>query len=190
MALTKAEKAVAVAKDVLAQLRKPNCGGMKVANDGSYFATDFYLTDEDYKKDLQDILPKVLEEGCTVCARGAALISKARLFDKVPVIKITGDTWWNSGGIYVDQDDTAELLKGVFSKKTLHAIECAFEQDPCMDHSLPCEYGAALFGRRYDDPVKRLAAIMRNIVKNNGEFVVKKVTEEEYNAKLGRYSKV
>jgi len=32
---------------------------------------------------------------------------------------------------------------------------------------------AETFGRKYDDSKKRLAAIMRNIIRNNGEFIPK-----------------
>src|ERR1043165_3171280 len=78
------EKAVAVAKDVIKRLKYLNietrhymCGQIP---------SKLKISEKD---DLKKHVAKV-EKYCKVCALGACIISKARLFDEVPMISLVG----------------------------------------------------------------------------------------------------
>lgn len=180
---TKREMAVEVAKDVLSLLRKRS-NTIKVMDRFAYFDTDYILPPEGVEGDLRDFLPDIMKSRCTVCARGAALVSKARLYDKVPLSKMTYSYTSLLGEkvarLSVHQKTTTELLKGVFSESTLDLMEAAFEVLYHRANKLNSKvYGAVCFGAKYKDPKRRLAAIMTNIIDNGGEFVVEPATEAD-----------
>ncbi len=164
------EKVVAVAKDVLKQIPKLNV------------TTGIYLTlapnvlqEEDEGKELQPLLPKLLNKKtkpCKVCALGACFISHVGLFDKfkLPMYSSTEIT----------SEDFRPELRKYFGPRQLALIESAFE---CQECDIELGYGsydgkkykalkaAANWGDKYKDDTKRLRAIMRNIIKNAGEFI-------------------
>src|SRR5579862_3956479 len=116
-------KAVLVAKDVLKRLRYLNV------------STNIYLKgvlekalpkNEDLKEHVAEVQKK-----CQVCALGACLLSKARLYDKVPLSSIGSlegeDGYWK---IYAGCDSSTRiftLLKDVFDLNSLSLMETAFE---------------------------------------------------------------
>lgn len=63
-----------------------------------------------------------------------------------------------------------DQLKDFFNKDQLAAIEAAFEINRPLAHYSKIGYEALAFGIRYPDDDKRLAAIFRNIVRNDGTF--------------------
>lgn len=173
--MTKSEMAVAIAKDVIEQLRGP----LKAASHYCYLTTTYSPTNPDC--DLRDILPEMLKEGCTVCALGAALISKAKLFDAVPLRSLILNHLQGAQCVYemhVTRILAIKMLESVFSDNTLNDIESAFEKFPNVQGRNT--YGAACFGCKYADDTERLVAIMENVIANNGEFVVPEVSVEEY----------
>ena len=187
--LSKSEKAVAVASDVIAQLRKRNSKLIPVLDNG-YVSSSFLINLDDprvkktrnnnyenevFHVELQDILPDMMKEECRVCGLGAAIISKARLLDKV---QIEGYGFEINPGYELHRDKISEGLKDVFTEDTIDKIECAFEVDPYMADTE--EYAAALFGAKHKEPKKRLIAIMQNIVDNGGKFLVAKATEADW----------
>lgn len=161
--------AVLVAQDVLKQLHRKSVP-LKV-NKGCYFRIL-----ADYRNyalpqgELQNYVD-VVQERCEVCARGAMVLSKARLLNDVLVDRV----------IRMDQDATANLLKDVWDEKQLDLMEAAFEvcSNYYEEHSKGLAYGAVCFGAKFPDARKRLAAIMKNVVENAGVFVVEKATEDE-----------
>lgn len=164
--MTKREMAVAVANDVLAQLRKRTKG--YVVTTGYYIRTGSPLPSTG---DLRDHLDTIQKGGCQVCALGAALLSKARLYDKVPM------NFTNGGyASYCSGDACYRSLSDVFSRKQMVLIESAFERmnmdpDSRRDDYTPVAIQNAIdFGTQYSDDKVRLRAIMKNIVENDGVF--------------------
>lgn len=156
-------KAVLVAKDVLEQL------DALTFEAGRYFYVDDVTLIENITDDLQDCVDEV-QKHCKVCARGALVLSKARLFNEVPLM----DYVKSNDTIRLFQYDTTDLLKDVWDEEQLDLIEAAFEGDPTLlasdvDRDLIDE--AVVFGGNYDTRKDRLAAIMENIIENNGVFV-------------------
>jgi hypothetical protein len=169
--LTKAQRAVAIAKDVLSQLRKRQNG--YVACSGVYIHREaLEAMNPDEAKDLRDNL-KAMQKGdsCKVCALGSAILSKARLFDKVPCQDIL------AGEDEIDVEAIREHLHDAFSEAQLDLIESAFEganmssgETPRVNASPNAIEAAIEFSQKHDDDKARLRAIMTNIVKNEGVF--------------------
>lgn len=153
------KKAVAVAEDVLVQLRKRK--NTIIPHQGTYLETDAEFTDEQLDgHDLQEYVDKVQKADCKVCAVGAAVMSKARLFDNVPA------------DVVVVADDIHGHLFDVFDENTVALMECAFEQSDSFSTGQSEKHleAAIEFGERYEDDKERLRAIMKNIIENNGKF--------------------
>ena len=183
-AMTGREKAVAIAKDVLEHVQTYHWSR------GTYLSGSWYggthLTG-----DLQDHVEEV-EKSCTMCLLGACLVSKARLFDAVPLAKLYRSYY---DGAYVDhrsinpeREAIEPLLQDIFPSLELSKIESAFERrvmnDGCDDTTANWDLlrGAALFGRRLNDDADRVTAVMENIIANDGIFVVDPVTRDAYDA--------
>lgn len=188
-ALPNNEKAVLVAKDVLVQIKAkiyiPYTGTYIHPNDGFKFEGSI-------KKNFEKI-PE-----CKVCALGSMLMSSTHLGNILTTSDIGNspdvDDLRNS-------DKVSELFSSIFTDKQLLLIETAFEgysefmdwsysktdikriykkdfryeelsdrystETLTFDESLACE----MFHRKYNDDDKRLNAICRNIIKNNGIFI-------------------
>lgn len=178
--MNKSQKAVAVAEDVLKQLRRRK-NRLRVGGSG-YLSTTYRPTSLD--GDLREHLDKVESNSCGVCALGAALLSKARLFDSVPMTEVFYKTGSDNYIPDLSQSCVRENLDDVFDKTTLKTVEAAFERNYNLifeDHECPSPkiYGAVVFGMKFSDPRKRLQAIMENIVANNGRFVVDSATKTQ-----------
>lgn len=166
-------KAVAVAKDVLKQLRLRKLN----MHHGSYM-TKFSalpvrnLTAILQKRpdaDLQEVVD-CLAPKCSVCAKGALILSKARLLDNVPLKLVCKIDY--TGKVNLGCGDPSENLLDCFSQKQLDLIETAFEKsDEFEGVNSESAVGHALsFGEQYDDPAKLMRAIMKNVIENNGVF--------------------
>lgn len=161
-------KAVQVARDVLAHL------GVYRVQTGRYLMGRVQGI-VDRNADLSSHLAEV-EEVCSVCALGALLLSKARLYDNVPVLSLTTDYPRSPDRDYleVSGSQVRKLLADVFRQHQLHMIESAFEQ--CSNLQARDYEGISdirdsiAFGQRYHTARERLQAIMENIVENEGEF--------------------
>jgi hypothetical protein len=155
-AATPAERRVAIARDVLAQLETHKLSNVDC---GSYIGGDVLsLLGLDAFFDLRDHADAVAAN-CKICARGALMISKARLADAVRVYSF-------NGRIDVGSNQTDAALEDAFTESQLDGIEAAFEQWHDDQNPRPAE-----FGDRFDDHAERLAAIMANIVANGGTFI-------------------
>lgn len=176
--LSKRQMAVAVAEDVLKRLRRRK--NPIVACPGWYVSAPYQPLS--IGSDLQDHVDAMVDTGrCRVCALGAALLSKAKLFDKVPSNSIFTQTY---GGptVWTNQHDVRENLKDVFSLSVLKRMEAAFEVSYRVvggDSVSGDVYGAVVFGSQFQDPKKRMRAIMENVVANGGEFVVNRATKTQ-----------
>lgn len=188
--MTKRELAVAVAKDVLQQLRQKK---LRVKA-GAYINSDSTILQISADAKAKENI-KAVKETCTVCALGAAALCYVERFNKANLADLgamehTVEEWDDLKLVLFEaqQEQLWNVLKRVFSKKQMLLIEDAFEavrdntedkdnEDIGHEH-LPrtklekCKESdaAVAFGLRYKKDADRLRAIFQNIVKNKGEF--------------------
>ncbi len=181
--LSKAEKRVAVAEDVIAQIRLERY----IPESGTYVEID--KTDKVWEKNrkleeagkpLIDVdeqpVDVMLAQGmvqCTVCAKGAMFMSHIR--------KDSNTCTVDSAKEGDDEQEIENRLTDLFSEEQLDLIESAFESNADhYDHEGHDDFfdkdgvgiaeKAADFGSKYSDDQKRLISIMKNIIKNKGTF--------------------
>ena len=169
--LSKSQKRVAIARDVLEQIKQEKY----VANTGSYISYmtfnggEYINKYEDIKKNFKKI------NNCRVCAMGACLLSATKFANKLSF----GDIGDSIDGLH--NDKVKELFASIFSPLQLLMIETAFEKK----HE-GTRVGVRLFDMdkfNYDGelrkcvafcdsyhPQDRMIAIMKNIIKNKGTF--------------------
>ena len=158
------DKRIAVAKDVIARIDVQAItfgagdyvmGRLPEAIDGS----------DDVQKHVDTI-----EKHCTVCMLGGLLLSKARLFDGVPISHIQDGTFL----ISAERGMTAESLSDVFDDVTLDLLESAFERNEMGNEADDDDQSAAVqFGMTFgDDDRARARAIAQILIDNDGEFIV------------------
>lgn len=168
---TKAERRVAIAKDVLAQLRLERY----VATEGVYVdhrVAELASTAPD--KPLEKLLPQV--KSCEVCALGACFLSAVRKYNDVKAGEIDDpETFMRYDGSMMTEhmfNDTTMRTKLArhFTDAQTGLIESAFERMPMGSLTDEGAADAIDFGHCYDTDHDRLVAIMKNIVKNDGTF--------------------
>ncbi len=152
--MTKAEKRVAIAKDVIANLKTRQLKPLS----GTYFSI---AAGDEF--DLQTALAKGAE--CTVCALGG-LFACAVPYKNGDM----GAVDIHNGMVIIN------YLRGIFEKKQLDLIETAFEKKlmgdpyPFATREAEQNHPAVRFGKKYPGHKARMAAIMQNIIKNEGTF--------------------
>lgn len=180
--MTKAEKRVAVAKDVLAQIKAKKLK----AKSGVYVRAKLSFVPKG-GEDVQTLLKQGQITSCSACALGSAFLSYARLYDNVKVERYgefrperdtfsyndaTGE-YGLAASILADRPNVT--LGPLFGRPQMELIEQAFEaknSDWFPDGEAPEKalLAAEAFGKRYSRNEDRLVAIMRNIVRNKGTF--------------------
>lgn len=185
-ALPMNERAVLVAKDVIAQVKsgryKPNTGHYLNLIRGldSIFSEEYELLNRakgeglDVKENFH-----LIPNGCTACAIGATILSCTHLGNKLKFsdleLSITGIS-------DLDKAPIKELLVSVFSPEQLLMIETAFEgwrgdSDRYAINILGVHLDRNVyrvcdaFYDKYDNSTARIIAIYQNIIDNNGVFV-------------------
>lgn len=124
---------------------------------------------------------------CDVCAKGALFVAAIDLKNGVKLKNLMKDEVFGDKKIDVSCLDSSHIvsyLRGIFSKKQLDLMEAAFERDHLQNFISPkeakalgynSETGAALvFMPEEHDAEDRLVTILKNIVRNKGEFVLEK----------------
>lgn len=169
----KEQQRIAISKDVLKQLSIKTIK----AKIGDYF--EVYDIKEPITKvpeKMDDLLRifKRTKNPCSVCAIGACFVGLVNMGNKIPVKgflstdKLEG---WEIG----NTDIMREALRKVFPSVQISLLEMAFEKYYTLsDNEKPDEESmkmAILFGEKYTTDKKRLIAIMKNIIKNKGEFI-------------------
>lgn len=154
MSLSAAGRRVRIAKDVIKLLKSKHIE----ATHGTYIALG--RSGGEYPDPLKQ-LDQVIEQNkgrsnCQVCAIGALLVADVMLRDKMMVKDI------GSGS------GLKQRLRRHFGLGQLGLIESAFEGS-MMGYSHDC-YKAIDFGRQHKRGLNRLKAIMRNIIRNRGNF--------------------
>lgn len=160
--MSMAEARVAIAKDALSWVRE----GALVPTSGTYVSTvegrkplwqEFHLYDSDAPK-FENVQARDVNIGpCRVCAKGALLCAKAVRFNHVTARQLA--------------EYSNKYLKPYFSDRQLDEIEGCFEAtDEGWD---PPEH--AEWAYKFPDYDDRLRAILRNIIRNKGDFKVGEV---------------
>lgn len=181
--MTREQMTVAIAQDILAQIRRPYGAAPRFVTGYGYIVGDVPRI-ADLDGDLRDHADTV-QSHCSVCMLGAALIAKARLFDSVPLSQIAGNFDFDPDetSIYISREGTVERLKDAIDPETLDMLEAAFEgsaygiEDERRTNDIR---GAAIFGRHWPNPTERAVAILENVVTNDGRLVVDPVTVDAY----------
>lgn len=152
--LKPAEKRVAIARDVLAQL----ASGRLVADTGFWLGNSESTSDDNHLIDADDLasvknteLQSILGEmdTCTGCALGGLFMCAVEKYDKLKVKDLKEYEYCSDRGDNYDAEDlvlqtvdTVNYLRKFFSNDQLQLIECAFEmgqgawseEDYCDDH--------------------------------------------------------
>ena len=155
-AMTAAQKRVAIAKDVIAQIK---CG--KFSINAGFFGT-IHGADGSRTGDAADqkFLKSKQFTSCEVCAVGAAIVSGIRLFNKVQI---------NDGEITCGS--AMGLATQYFTEQQVRLIENAFEMGNGNFADYSDDYIAAIeFGENYEEDEDRAIAIFTNIIRNKGTF--------------------
>lgn len=169
--LSPSQQRIKVAKDVLLQLKKKKY----VATVGKYIDSyDFSKMGLKYDDDIKKNFKKIKE--CKCCALGSCLLSITKFKNTLTIKDVSSkENFQNSSG---------KLLK-MFTPKQLLLIENSFEGKPSGDYT--SRIGKNVFGEdttleedekcrsfywQYSDTNSRLIAIMQNIIKNKGTFVL------------------
>ena len=164
--MNKMEKRVALAKDVIAAIKSK----VYDAEAGTYltFKEDGITVDDDnFSVSKEELNNKNIT--CSVCAIGSLFVSKIR---KTKIKNITE----------VDDGLMVKSLSGIFSELELRTLEYLFEgRDIDSNFKYNSMYNSKFhsdctdFFISHPDDKSRLLSIMKNIVKNNGQFIYKDV---------------
>ena len=169
--LSKSEKRVAIAKDVLGQLKLKKI----VAERGVY--VDIPLLDNEEGKQLQSLLKK---KQCNCCALGSCFVSLVRKENKF-IIKHKHIRNSIKNG-YIGKEDFRSRLKKYFTQLQLDLIESAFEGN--VNHTDGDTTSDKFsYAHKFHDKFRTidksmtkqqqndcLVAIMKNIIANKGTF--------------------
>jgi len=179
--MTKAQKRVEIAKDALKQLR---ANQYKAATDGYFTLAKSAVNTLEFGVRLK--LSHVIKhnpKNCHVCLRAAVLLSTFRKFKPTAMADCQAYFTRYDNSLCMDDVDTAKVEKQFFTVHQTQLMETAFEQRELysgptynIDSPLTSEdvKAAEAFGKRYRSPKTRMIAILSNVVRNKGKFVIPK----------------
>lgn len=166
--LTKLQTAVAIAKDVLKQLK----AGQYIAESCTYLAPeeghDFL---QNPKGELQKILKKE-KPVCRVCAIGSALLSAVRLTNNFKLEDNVSVDSMEPRYNWIERSNMIDKLTEFFSEKECDDMEGVFESNGRV-YLHPNLYDLDRIGDE-----KRLKWIMREIIRQKGHFDIKKAEKQ------------
>ena len=170
--LTKAEKRVAVAKDVLARIKTKNITPVS----GTFFCSKTQ-PEGSIKNELKN-------NKCGACAKGSLFLSFIGFTNKFNFNDF--DIKTSSFGDYIDDkfkyfvtrgeelnSDEMKRLSVLFSRKQLSVIETAYEGSVYYwneEITNKEENACMAFYDKHNSTTERLTAICNNIIKNKGTF--------------------
>lgn len=110
---------------------------------------------------------------CEVCADGLLFLSAVRLYNEFPVAGYLDE---NIKKYEVNDNDLFDVLNEKIGCNQAALIECTFElgQGKCQPDDIEPEWLGHLaieYGKQYKKPVDRMKAILKNIIRNSGEFI-------------------
>ncbi len=150
--MTKAQKRVAIAKDVIKQIAARS---IKPRFQIYLESPNQIAKKMDIGKQLCDVLPN--RPACKVCAIGGMFVAAVGLFNDLPV----DETFVNR---FVDAGPLKNRLLNFFGREQLREIEWCFEDNETWITNVNAP-------KHRRDAAKRMAAIMQNIIENKGTFV-------------------
>jgi len=161
--MSKARKRVAIARDVISQLQSKRL----IPKPSHWVTVHSWLTERPAAGvDLREELIK--SSGCTVCAMGAIFVSAVM---REPDVKVSDDIMVGKRSEVANHGQIRSKLIKYFTDNQLKLIELAFERGRgwnFVDNDR--DQDAVRFGEQFPDERVRMAAIMSNIVDNNGTF--------------------
>lgn len=173
--LSKEGKRVAIAKDVLVQLKAKKI----IAKEGSYVSIP--LKENEVGKQLQDLLPK---KKCNCCALGSCFVSLVSIENDFAIKSHNLGQGGERNG-HIGKDDFRSRLKKYFTQFQLDLIETAFEgttgyidgPDNSEQFEKAREFYYQFGGEGWDSQDRSdeeseqcLIGIMENIITNKGTF--------------------
>jgi hypothetical protein len=168
----KAEMRVAIAKDVIAQIKakkyNPTQGSWVDGVDGPDYVDWLFENATTCEVDVQ-VYTKSIKK-CNVCALGSLFVSAVNKYNNVYGTYKTVSL--PSIFDFRETNNRSPLLR-YFTIKQIRLIEYTFEGGMgavCFDDDHPMVNKAYAFYSRYPDSKDRLLAIMKNIVENKGTF--------------------
>ena len=166
--MTVTERKLAICYDVIDSI---NQNELKCVSDGTGYILYSRNVQNNLNRNDDNLISKEdvkeLKNNCSVCARGAMLLSRIDKFNKL--------TW---SDVWDSQSATSKGLKDIFTEHELSMIENAFERNMIngsyANNDLTQKLVSAVkFGKKCsDDNKKRLVQIMQNIIYNNGKVVL------------------
>lgn len=156
--LTLEQKRVAVAKDALKQL----ITGKYVARNKVYIQQPLNKNDRKSGNSLANAL-KEQKRPCKVCAIGSMMASAIRFGVNTKLAKRDADT------IKLGYNEFKNELTQIFSNKSLRLMELHFENESVTLSSREKNFYSNWLGGHKPDV--RLFGILKNVIKNNGEFL-------------------
>lgn len=147
--MTAAEKRVAIAKDVLKQLKAKRLHARRrlYLKRPRSLRNELWINSPYRNRPLEDVLAKIPK--CEACAIGSMFVCAVERFNELGTADV---------GTYISSWNMRSYLRRFFNGETLGQIEAAFETD---------ENG---------DPADTLRRIMLNISRNGGKFIPKSAT--------------
>jgi len=179
--LTKAQMRVAVAKDVIAQLKSKKL----IAKAGTYCDLHTAIMPEDRDRQVNEVLKN---KTCSVCALGGIFVAQVNRFNDLKVCDVPNLRYRFDNGSYGENtlydDQIRGYIRKVFTPIQMSLIETAFEGrvilDDALDGSESYYEGSSKFqqaegmyfdgGRNISDK-ERMILIMQNIIDNEGTFI-------------------
>lgn len=173
--MSKSEKRIAIAKDVIASIKSGKYNAQKEV----YCSIDVnpeYNFEKKGKSELQTLMHSGAISSCTVCAIGGIFASKVFLGNKFKVS--VNEKFWSDEleieNTYIEDTEMMGSFRGIYTIVELREIEYAFEgwdiRDSFKNRSEEFHYNMINFYDKYPDVELRLIAIMKNIIKNEGNF--------------------
>jgi hypothetical protein len=167
--LTRAKQRVAIAQDVIAQVR-----AKKFVADSTYFDWGAQGTEvlcntlEEAEEAELDASECISQVKCSVCGIGSLFLSGIRKNDKLSINKFLNHDWEM-------RDMAVEYLGKWFDSNQLDLVEDFYERngDQCDTDGWTHEESSSPIYRE-DNNNKRLVMIMENIISNSGRFNPKK----------------
>lgn len=148
------ERRLMIAKDVLAQVE----AGRIIAKQGTLIKTGF-LDSKQPHRELKEIFWE-REDPCECCALGSIFLVTVERKDNI---------CFASHAIYGPQVMMEQVIRDEFPLDQILLIEQAFERGKGFYSE---SVNAIAWGMKYADPTERLIAIMENIIRNNGNFLL------------------
>jgi hypothetical protein len=168
------EMRMKTAADVIARIRLqkivPTAGHYIGFKDNSEFRTHALVGDED-----QQVKELLATKKCDVCALGAMFVSAVDRRNSLKMEEL--ENYMGNRAECISDYDITSYLEQWFDFYQLALIECSFEGDD-VQAALESRDGMAAEAFRDrvrdkvgDDDSELMLAIMRNIIKNKGEFI-------------------